>query len=136
MKKSILVTGGSGLLGRALADEVEKDERMKNLFEFIFLSSRDADLTDLSQTLSIFDKYQPSYVINLAAKVGGLYANMFDNETFYEVNLKINENVLSCSSKYKVKKCISCLSTCIFPASIFYPLDESKVSELWILAVS
>ncbi len=42
-KKIILVTGGSGLVGKAIQDVVRN---LKNLNEeFIFLSSKDADLT-------------------------------------------------------------------------------------------
>ena len=31
---------------------------------------------DRAQTKAIYDKYKPKYVIHLAAKVGGLFANM------------------------------------------------------------
>jgi GDP-L-fucose synthase len=42
-KKIILVTGGSGLVGRAIRDVVQ-DLKNENE-EYIFLSSKDADLT-------------------------------------------------------------------------------------------
>jgi GDP-L-fucose synthase len=42
-KKIILVTGGSGLVGRAIRDVVQ-DSKNENE-EYIFLSSKDADLT-------------------------------------------------------------------------------------------
>lgn len=121
----ILVTGGSGLVGSAIAEEV----RLRGTQDdYVFISSSDADLTDLSETRLIFEKYKPSYVINLAAKVGGLFANMKNNDEFYDLNMKINENVLRTSLDFKVKKCVSCLSTCIFPDQVELPLDESKAS--------
>lgn len=125
----VLVTGGSGLIGKAIAHEVDKslDSWTKRGLKFIFVSSREADLTDIKQTCSLFREHKPSYVIHLAAKVGGLFANMNDNDTFFRVNQAINNNVLRCASEYRVKKCISCLSTCIFPDKIEYPLDETKV---------
>jgi hypothetical protein len=36
-----------------------------------------------SETLAIFDKYQPTHVIHLAALVGGLFANMRANSDFF-----------------------------------------------------
>jgi len=46
---------------------------------------------------------------------------------FFYDNFDINRNVLECAREAKVEKVISCLSTCIFPDAISYPLDESKV---------
>ena len=42
--------------------------------------------------------------------------------------MNINENVLSLAYEYKVKKVISCLSTCVFPDDTTYPIDETMVS--------
>ena len=42
--KRILVTGGSGLVGQAIKYVVENDERRDDE-EWIFASSKDADLT-------------------------------------------------------------------------------------------
>lgn len=129
-KETVLVTGGSGLVGKAIEKVVEDDENLRKEFNLIFLSSKHVDLTDLAETKAIFDLHKPDYVINLAAKVGGLFANIKDNQSFYTVNTLINRNVIHCSAEFRVKKCISCLSTCIFPDSIDYPLDETKVRLL------
>lgn len=42
-------------------------------------------------------------------------------------NILINDNVLHTCYERKVKKVISCLSTCVFPDKVEYPLDESKI---------
>ena len=42
--------------------------------------------------------------------------------------MQINDNVLATSLEYKVKKVISCLSTCIFPDKTTYPIDETMVA--------
>ena len=54
-------------------------------------------------------------MIHLAARVGGLYANMKDKVGFYEDNMLINMNVLKACHKEGVQKIVSALSTCIFP---------------------
>jgi NAD dependent epimerase/dehydratase family len=47
--------------------------------------------------------------------------------SFLRDNMLINDNVLHCSKEAGVTKVISCLSTCVFPDDVEYPLDESKV---------
>lgn len=71
---TVLVTGGSGLVGQAIKSYVANNT--KDDETWIFLSSKDGDLRDRQQTDEIFQKYQPTHVIHLAAKVGGLFANM------------------------------------------------------------
>lgn len=76
----------------------------------------------------MFDKYQPTHVIHLAAMVGGLFHNMNNNLDFLRKNMQMNDNVLLLSHEYNVKKVVSCLSTCIFPDKTTYPIDENMVS--------
>ena len=96
-------------------------------FNFIFLSSKDCDLTNFEDTKNLFNKEKPDYVIHLAACVGGLFKNMNYKVDMLEKNLLINYNVLKCSHNFKVKKVISCLSTCIFPDKTTYPINESML---------
>lgn len=42
-------------------------------------------------------------------------------------NLQINDNVLQTAYEFGCVKVVSCLSTCIFPDKITYPIDESMV---------
>jgi len=123
--KVILVTGGSGLVGKGIQTVVEADP--KDDEKWIFLSSKDGNLLSETETEAIFEKYQPTHVIHLAALVGGLFANMSANCDFFRNNMKMNDNILSCSHKHKVEKVVSCLSTCIFPDKTTYPIDETMV---------
>jgi len=122
----VLVTGGTGLVGNALKS-IKKD--YSNNYEFIFLSSRDCDLTDLQKTKLYFQNEKPDYVIHLAACVGGLFKNMNYKVDMLEKNLLINYNVLKCSHEMKIKKVVSCLSTCIFPDKTTYPINESMLHD-------
>ena len=83
--------------------------------EFVYLSSKDADLTSFEYTKAIFELRKPAYVIHLAARVGGLFANMNDKVGFFESNMLINMNVIKCSHDFKVRRLVCVLSTCIFP---------------------
>jgi GDP-L-fucose synthase len=66
-------------------------------------------------------------VIHLAAMVGGLYANMAKKVQFFEDNVHINMNVIKAAYEVKVKRLICCLSTCIFPDKIEYPISEEDL---------
>jgi GDP-L-fucose synthase len=125
MKKIVLVTGGTGLVGNAIKN-VSHSFKYIN-YEFLFISSKDYDLTIFDKTSEMFQKYQPYYVIHLAACVGGLYKNMNNKVEMLEKNLMINYNVVKCSHIFNVEKLICCLSTCIFPDNVTYPIDESML---------
>ncbi|XP_014678360.1 PREDICTED: GDP-L-fucose synthase-like [Priapulus caudatus] len=124
-QKVILVTGGTGLVGRAIERVALEEERADE--KWIFLSSKDADLSDLASTKALFAKYKPTHVIHLAAMVGGLFRNLKYNLDFFRKNMAINDNILSCSHTIGVKKVVSCLSTCIFPDKTTYPIDETMI---------
>jgi len=119
---SILVTGGTGLVGKA----IEKISNNYN-YKFYFISSKECDLTNYEMTNILFNKIRPDYVIHLAANVGGLFKNMNHKVDMFEKNIIINMNVLKCCHNMKVKKVISCLSTCIFPDNTTYPINENML---------
>merc|ERR1712241_555819 len=125
-KKIIMVTGGSGPVGCGIRQAIETTEKRDNE-EWIFLTSKDGNLLDLKETEALFEKYQPTHVIHLAALVGGLFANMRANLDFFRQNMQMNDNILSSSHKYGVEKVVPCLSTCIFPDKTTYPIDETMV---------
>ena len=124
MYKKVLVTGGSGLVGKAI-QRISK----QYYFHFIFLSSQDADLKSYDQTLACFQEKKPDYVIHLAAQVGGLYKNMNNQVRMLEDNLQINLNVLRVSHLLNIQKVICCLSTCIYPSQVCYPIQEEMIHQ-------
>ena len=124
-EKTILVTGSSGLVGTAF----QAIALCYHNYKFIFSTSKDCDLTNYQDTLTLFDSCKPNYVIHLAACVGGLYKNMNFKVDMLEKNLQINFNVLKCAHKVNVDKCICVLSTCIFPDKTTFPIDETMLHD-------
>uniref|UniRef100_A0A8C0L4Z9 GDP-L-fucose synthase n=1 Tax=Canis lupus dingo TaxID=286419 RepID=A0A8C0L4Z9_CANLU len=122
----ILVTGGSGLVGRAIQKVVADGAGLPGE-DWVFVSSKDADLTDAAQTRALFEKVRPTHVIHLAAMVGGLFRNIKYNLDFWRKNVHINDNVLHSAFEVGVRKVVSCLSTCIFPDKTTYPIDETMI---------
>jgi len=125
--KTVLVTGGSGLVGRAIQDLLKSAENTREDEKWVFLSSKDGDLRDAEAVRKLFQQHKPTHVIHLAALVGGLYNNMKHNLDFLRSNLNINDNVLHTSFTTGVEKVVSCLSTCIFPDKTEYPIDETMI---------
>ncbi|CAJ1968290.1 unnamed protein product [Cylindrotheca closterium] len=124
----VMVTGGSGLVGTAIRKYIE-ETGATSVETWVYLSSKDGDLRSREDTEAIFEKYKPTHVIHLAAKVGGLFANMAQKVEFFRENILINDNIMECSRIYKVEKLVSFLSTCIFPDKTTYPITETMLHD-------
>jgi len=119
----ILVTGGTGLLGKTLSKYLNSDD------EILWLSSKDADLRDVTVTKDLFEFYKPSTVIHLAAKVGGILSNVAYQYDYYIDNVRINTNVIDECIRIQ-SKIIAISSSCVYPAKASkYPLTEDQVHE-------
>jgi|TARA_B100001964_G_scaffold28703_1_gene29198 GDP-L-fucose synthase len=116
---SVLVTGGSGLVGKHLKDILP---------DAVYISSKDFDLTDMHRVDSMMDFFRPKVVIHLAAKVGGIMDNINHPVEYLEENIMMNINVLKKCHEYKVDRVISVLSTCIYPDKVsVYPMKEKDL---------
>jgi GDP-L-fucose synthase len=93
----------------------------------VFASRTDCDLRDYQSTLSYFQSIKPTHVVHLAARVGGLFANMRDKVGFFEDNLTINMNVVRACHSGGVQHMVSALSTCVFPDGKADVLSESML---------
>jgi len=119
----VLVTGGTGLVGRALCSICDES------IEWIPVSSKDADLKDLEQVRAMFAKHAPiDGVIHLAANVGGIFKHKHKPVEMVEDNLIINLNVIKTCHEFNVQRIVCCLSTCIFPdPAPAYPITMDMI---------
>jgi GDP-L-fucose synthase len=113
-KHIVMVTGGSGLVGKGIQIALQKEKEglsngalIQPVEEWVFLSSKDGDLRDQKATRAIFERVKPTHVIHLAARVGGLFANMKYKVEFFRENVQINDNVMECCREFDVKKLVS-----------------------------
>ena len=122
---NILITGGGGLVGQAM--QKIQDEYVFDDYQFVFPSRQDYDLLNMLQVESMMTDLKPDWVIHLAANVGGLYKNMNHKVQMLEDNLLMNYNVLRSCHEANVQNFIGCLSTCVFPDDVMYPIDETML---------
>jgi GDP-L-fucose synthase len=124
--KKYLITGSDGLVGSALK-KILGDNHVYHI-------RKDAELTDRKQTLDYIN-YQVKHngvdtIINCAAKVGGVQANMKNNKGFFIDNFLLNNNVIEASFKNEIPNFVNILSTCIFPdENITYPLTANQINN-------
>ncbi len=127
----VIVTGGSGLVGSAIKEVISKDFDLYKVHSFLFLSSKDVDLTNYDCTYNAFKKLLKdgveTYIIHLAANVGGLFKNLHNNAHMFESNILMNMNVLKASHNLGIQRVVSILSTCIFPDKVSYPILEESL---------
>lgn len=120
----VLVTGGTGMVGSSIKELINSTEN-----GYVFLSSKECDLRDEEAVDTLFYEIKPDIVVHLASIVGGLYFNSNNNYKIFVDNVKINTNILEACEKYKVKRLINTLSTCIFGNDLKYPLTSDQMFD-------
>ena len=121
MKNKILVTGGTGLIGKYLQKE------MPNA---VYVGSSDYNLTKSEEVVKMFQDTKPNIVIHLAALVGGVHHNIEEPVRYFEENVLMNTFVLKESYNFNVKRFTGILSSCIYPDKILnYPIKEDQLIE-------
>lgn len=111
LNSRILITGGTGLVGRAMSTALAQ-EGFENI---ISLSSRDCDLRDGAAVSRLLSEASPDYVFHLAARVHGIGGNMRYKSDILVDNVLINTNVVEYSRRAGVKKIVAMGSGCVYP---------------------
>ena len=121
MKDVVLVTGGSGFLGRRLKNHQPN---------WVYLSSKECNLLDSSQIRRTLKKYKPRSVIHLAGTVGGIKANSERPAEFFYTNSMMSLNLINECYLANIKRMLISLSTCAFPNQVKkYPLTEEDIYD-------
>jgi len=115
----VLVTGGSGFLGKRLKISQPNWE---------YISSKDFDLTNFNSCMDMLSQHKPDAVLHLAARVGGIKDNVENPAEFFYQNVSMNTNIVHACYQSKISRLLACLSTCIFPDKLEnYPFHENDI---------
>ena len=120
--QTLLLTGGSGLVGRNIQNHIASDR-----WNIIAPSSNDLNLMDYTSVKSFFNECKPDIVLHCAGRVGGISANIMEPVAFLDSNIVIGRNVIMGAREAKIKKLINLASTCIYPREAENPLKEEYI---------
>lgn len=124
MKKTILVTGANGLVGRNLLENKSAEN-----FNILSPSSDELNLLDVYSIKSYFSKIQPDCVVHMAGRVGGIQANISSPVSFLYDNAIMGLQFLNECKNAGVKDVINLASSCMYPREAISPLSEDMILE-------
>lgn len=121
--RKILVTGSTGFLGRHIVPALTQSLDA----EIVPVSRKDYDLLRQDRVEAMLKDVRPDAVVHLAAHVGGIIANRNYPADFCHHNLVINTLTLEASFRAGVKKFLTLIGGCSYPATAPSPIPEEKM---------
>jgi GDP-L-fucose synthase len=124
-KKRVMVTGGSGFLGRFVVEKL----RERNWVSEVFVpASQQYDLREQSAVIRLYEAVRPDIVIHLAGVVGGIGINRAKPGQFFYDNLIMGIQTMHYAYLYSVEKFTAIGTICSYPKFTPVPFKED---DLW-----
>lgn len=119
----VLITGGSGMVGRNLIEFLEKKEG----FEIFAPTRGELDLLDQIQVRDYVLRLRPEIIVHCAGIVGGIQANISNPYSFLSLNLQIGLNIINAAIQARVDKFLNLGSSCMYPKDYEGNLEEEMI---------
>ena len=120
MHKTVLITGGSGFLGRQIVKYAENAG-----YKVLAPRSSELDLLNWDGSAGYFDEHPDiDVIIHSAAYYGGIGINKNEPATIFYRNIQMAINVFEMARVAGVKKILPIGSACAYPGSIHGDLKE------------
>ena len=119
----ILLTGGTGFLGGAVLTALTD----RGVTDILAPSSAEVDFCDRAAADAAIADAAPDCVIHLAARVGGIGANMDAPASLYLDNLLLGTNVIEATRAADIAKTVVVGTICSYPKHTPVPFQESSL---------
>ena len=120
----VLLTGGAGFLGSAVADLL----RHRGACDVVIPRSKQFDLVDGAAVRRLMHDVAPDVVLHLAARIGGIAASRSHPSSFFYDNAMMGIQVLHEAHRHGVAKVVAVSSVCAYPRTCPMPFREE---DLW-----
>lgn len=121
-KIEVLITGGSGLVGKNLVELLEK-----NGMSVDSPGRGELDLLEKKHVDDYLKRKSPEVVVHCAGLVGGIQANIARPYDFASKNYLMGYNLIDGCLKNNVAKVINLGSSCMYPKEAMNPLIEESI---------
>lgn len=121
--KRLLVTGGAGFLGRQVVRKL-KGRGCRDIF---VPRSADYDLVQMEAVERVYRDARPDVVIHLAARVGGIGANMENPGSFFYDNLMMGTQLMEVGRRRGLDKFVAVGTICAYPKFTPVPFREENL---------
>lgn len=122
--KRVLVTGGAGFLGEHVVKKLEES----GCKEIFIPQSKDYNLVEMEAVKRLYQEAKPNIVIHLAARVGGIGANMKNPGSFFYDNLMMGAQMMEQGRLFGLEKFVAIGTICAYPKFTPVPFKEE---DLW-----
>ncbi len=119
----MLVTGGSGFLGRSVVAHLEA----AGAGSIVVPRSAEVDLRDRAATADLLAETRPDLVIHLAARVGGIGYNQVHPAELYLDNLLMGTYVVEEARAHGAAKTVLVGTVCSYPKQPPVPFHEESL---------
>ncbi len=116
---TVLVAGGTGLVGSAIVRHLESRGE-----SVLSVNSKVVDLLDRKATFDYVLSHKPDVIIDAAARVGGIGANNKYPVDFLSLNVQIQTNLMDAAHAAKTPNFLFLGSSCIYPRDCAQPIKE------------
>ncbi len=116
----IYVAGHRGLVGSAIWRELQR----QGFTRLLGRTRAELDLLDATAVREFYAREKPEYVVDAAARVGGILANDQQPAEFLFQNLQIQNHLIHGAYQAGVRKLLFLGSSCIYPRLAPQPLKE------------